>query len=74
MIAGKGHEQGQEIDGVVHPFSDRDELRAALVALVEPAGRAGVGPGGPGGHDLSAGPTSLHRVTDAPADRNPSSR
>ncbi|ACV80222.1 UDP-N-acetylmuramyl-tripeptide synthetase [Nakamurella multipartita DSM 44233] len=74
VIAGKGHEQGQEIDGVVHPFSDRDELRAALVALVEPAGRAGVGPGGPGGHDLSAGPTSLHRVTDAPADRNPSSR
>ena len=26
MIAGKGHELGQEIDGVVHPFSDRDEL------------------------------------------------
>ena len=24
VIAGKGHEQGQEIAGVVHPFDDRD--------------------------------------------------
>ena len=30
VIAGKGHETGQEVAGVVHPFSDRDELRAAL--------------------------------------------
>jgi UDP-N-acetylmuramoyl-L-alanyl-D-glutamate--2,6-diaminopimelate ligase len=30
VIAGKGHEAGQEIAGVVHPFSDRDELRAAI--------------------------------------------
>ena len=30
MIAGKGHETGQEIQGTVHPFDDRDELRAAL--------------------------------------------
>jgi UDP-N-acetylmuramoyl-L-alanyl-D-glutamate--2,6-diaminopimelate ligase len=30
VIAGKGHETGQEIAGVVHPFSDRDELRAAI--------------------------------------------
>ena len=30
VIAGKGHETGQEIAGVVHPFDDRDELRAAL--------------------------------------------
>ena len=30
VIAGKGHELGQEIAGVVHPFSDRDELLAAL--------------------------------------------
>jgi UDP-N-acetylmuramoyl-L-alanyl-D-glutamate--2,6-diaminopimelate ligase len=30
VIAGKGHEIGQEIAGVVHPFSDRDELRAAI--------------------------------------------
>src|SRR5205807_4707449 len=25
LIGGKGHETGQEIAGVVHPFSDRDE-------------------------------------------------
>ena len=30
LIAGKGHETGQEIDGVVHPFDDRLVLRAAL--------------------------------------------
>ncbi len=30
VIAGKGHETGQEINGTVHPFDDRDELRAAL--------------------------------------------
>ncbi|HEX2302557.1 MAG TPA: UDP-N-acetylmuramoyl-L-alanyl-D-glutamate--2,6-diaminopimelate ligase [Gaiella sp.] len=30
LIAGKGHEQGQEIAGVVHPFDDRDIARAAL--------------------------------------------
>ena len=30
VIAGKGHELGQEIAGVVHPFSDRVELMAAL--------------------------------------------
>ncbi|MGH3414185.1 MAG: UDP-N-acetylmuramoyl-L-alanyl-D-glutamate--2,6-diaminopimelate ligase [Marmoricola sp.] len=30
VVAGKGHETGQEIDGVVHPFDDRDEVRAAI--------------------------------------------
>jgi UDP-N-acetylmuramoyl-L-alanyl-D-glutamate--2,6-diaminopimelate ligase len=30
VVAGKGHETGQEIQGVVHPFDDRDEVRAAL--------------------------------------------
>ena len=30
VIAGKGHEQGQEIAGVVHPFDDRDVARGAL--------------------------------------------
>jgi UDP-N-acetylmuramoyl-L-alanyl-D-glutamate--2,6-diaminopimelate ligase len=33
LVAGKGHESGQEIHGVVHPFSDRDELAAALRRL-----------------------------------------
>jgi UDP-N-acetylmuramoyl-L-alanyl-D-glutamate--2,6-diaminopimelate ligase len=30
LVAGKGHETGQEINGVVHPFDDRDLLRAAV--------------------------------------------
>ena len=30
VVAGKGHETGQEVGGVVHPFDDRDVLRAAL--------------------------------------------
>jgi UDP-N-acetylmuramoyl-L-alanyl-D-glutamate--2,6-diaminopimelate ligase len=30
LLAGKGHEQGQEVDGVVHPFDDRTELRRAI--------------------------------------------
>jgi len=32
VIAGKGHEQGQEVAGVVHPFDDRAVVREALVA------------------------------------------
>ncbi|HET6167735.1 MAG TPA: UDP-N-acetylmuramoyl-L-alanyl-D-glutamate--2,6-diaminopimelate ligase [Marmoricola sp.] len=36
LVAGKGHETGQEIgsgeERVVHPFDDRDEVRAALEA------------------------------------------
>jgi len=34
VVAGKGHERGQEIDGVVHPFDDRAVLRE----LIEEAG------------------------------------
>jgi len=30
VILGKGHESGQETAGVVHPFDDRAQLRAAL--------------------------------------------
>ena len=30
IVAGKGHETGQEIDGVVHPFDDRDVVRDLL--------------------------------------------
>ncbi|MBM6400220.1 UDP-N-acetylmuramoyl-L-alanyl-D-glutamate--2,6-diaminopimelate ligase [Phycicoccus sonneratiae] len=29
-VVGKGHERGQDVAGVVHPFDDRDELREAL--------------------------------------------
>ncbi|WP_240341028.1 UDP-N-acetylmuramoyl-L-alanyl-D-glutamate--2,6-diaminopimelate ligase [Nocardioides sp. SYSU D00038] len=30
LVAGKGHETGQEVDGVVHPFDDREVARALL--------------------------------------------
>ncbi len=31
LVAGKGHETGQEVAGTVHPFDDRDVLREVLV-------------------------------------------
>jgi UDP-N-acetylmuramoyl-L-alanyl-D-glutamate--2,6-diaminopimelate ligase len=41
VVAGKGHEQGQEIAGVVHPFDDRAVVREALARLGDgPEGRA----------------------------------
>jgi len=30
LVLGKGHEVGQDIGGTIHPFDDRDALRAAL--------------------------------------------
>jgi len=33
LVAGKGHETGQEVAGTVHPFDDRDVLREVLTAL-----------------------------------------
>jgi UDP-N-acetylmuramoyl-L-alanyl-D-glutamate--2,6-diaminopimelate ligase len=30
VVAGKGHETGQEVMGVKHPFDDAAELAAAL--------------------------------------------
>jgi UDP-N-acetylmuramoyl-L-alanyl-D-glutamate--2,6-diaminopimelate ligase len=30
VVAGKGHETGQEVDGVVHPFDDREVVRDLL--------------------------------------------
>jgi UDP-N-acetylmuramoyl-L-alanyl-D-glutamate--2,6-diaminopimelate ligase len=56
VVAGKGHELGQDIAGVVHPFSDREELFAALSSRA-----AGTEPG-----DGDDGPTSLHDVTQTP--------
>lgn len=35
LVAGKGHETGQEIAGVVHPFADREVLAAAIAARME---------------------------------------
>lgn len=31
VVLGKGHESGQDIAGVIHPFDDRAQLRAALM-------------------------------------------
>ena len=36
VIAGKGHEQGQDIGGVVHPFDDRVVAREAIARLRAP--------------------------------------
>jgi UDP-N-acetylmuramoyl-L-alanyl-D-glutamate--2,6-diaminopimelate ligase len=33
VLAGKGHETGQYINGEVHPFSDREQAMAAAIAL-----------------------------------------
>lgn len=30
LVAGKGHERGQLVRGITHPFDDRDELAAAI--------------------------------------------
>jgi UDP-N-acetylmuramoyl-L-alanyl-D-glutamate--2,6-diaminopimelate ligase len=40
LIAGKGHELGQEIAGVVHHFSDVEELSAAVAGWVSATGSA----------------------------------
>jgi len=45
VIAGKGHETGQEVDGVVHPFDDRQVAREVLAALESRRARP---PGGAG--------------------------
>ena len=41
VVAGKGHEQGQETAGVVVPFDDRDVLRQALEGNSHRAGGGG---------------------------------
>ena len=42
VVLGKGHEKGQEIHGVKHPFDDREAVRAALGASLG-AASTGVG-------------------------------
>ena len=34
LVAGKGHEDYQEVNGVKHPFSDVEEARAMLARKV----------------------------------------
>ncbi len=48
IVAGKGHETGQEAGGVVTPFDDRTVLRAALVGALG-IGAGGIGAGAPAG-------------------------
>ena len=36
VVLGKGHENGQDTAGVIHPFDDREQLRAALMEHVGP--------------------------------------
>ncbi len=38
VIAGKGHERGQEVDGVVHPFDDRAVARRAVREQLQQSG------------------------------------
>ncbi|WP_109526249.1 MULTISPECIES: UDP-N-acetylmuramoyl-L-alanyl-D-glutamate--2,6-diaminopimelate ligase [Nocardia] len=45
LVAGKGHESGQEINGVKHPFDDRDVLAEALEALTGERGPSEAGTG-----------------------------
>ncbi|QKT07583.1 UDP-N-acetylmuramoyl-L-alanyl-D-glutamate--2,6-diaminopimelate ligase [Gordonia sp. X0973] len=40
VVAGKGHEAGQEINGVKHEFDDRVVLRRALTAIVDGGDRS----------------------------------
>ena len=37
LVAGKGHETGQDIAGTVHPFDDRAVLREVLSSTERPA-------------------------------------
>ena len=55
VVAGKGHETGQEVDGVVHPFDDRDVVRELLGS--QPTGSV-VAPGRSGNRS-SAGRVGL---------------
>ncbi|WP_443076823.1 UDP-N-acetylmuramoyl-L-alanyl-D-glutamate--2,6-diaminopimelate ligase [Streptomyces sp. TRM 70361] len=48
LVAGKGHEQGQDIAGVIRPFDDREVLRAAVERRLA-AGRREAGGSGPAG-------------------------
>ena len=38
LVAGKGHEQGQDVGGVVHPFDDRVVVHEALCTVPGPRG------------------------------------
>jgi len=41
VVAGKGHETGQEVRGTIHPFDDRAVLRQVLRAALRERGQDG---------------------------------
>ncbi|MCR5977252.1 UDP-N-acetylmuramoyl-L-alanyl-D-glutamate--2,6-diaminopimelate ligase [Gordonia jinghuaiqii] len=45
LVAGKGHEAGQEIDGVKHPFDDREVVAEALASVTGPPAPDAPAPG-----------------------------
>jgi len=73
VVLGKGHEQGQDIAGVVRPFDDVEVLRRAIARKREAGGGAGTDPAasaaapdaaahGPGGSGAAAAPLSRVRA------------
>ena len=56
VIAGKGHEQGQEVAGVTHAFDDRVVAAEALRALGRGVSRGGAAGGGAAGCPAGATP------------------
>ena len=67
LVVGKGHETGQEIGGVVHPFDDREALRAALDGLGYRPGATADDPDDPAAMSPMLTGGSLHRTTTGPA-------
>ncbi|WP_182357559.1 UDP-N-acetylmuramoyl-L-alanyl-D-glutamate--2,6-diaminopimelate ligase [Tomitella gaofuii] len=47
LVAGKGHETGQNAGGVIHPFDDREVVAAAIERHRVPAAEDGAGAGDP---------------------------
>ncbi|WP_322097195.1 UDP-N-acetylmuramoyl-L-alanyl-D-glutamate--2,6-diaminopimelate ligase [Pelagibius sp. Alg239-R121] len=43
VIAGKGHESGQKVGDIVHPFDDRDVAREAIAAIAKQTKSGGAG-------------------------------
>ncbi|WP_420000317.1 UDP-N-acetylmuramoyl-L-alanyl-D-glutamate--2,6-diaminopimelate ligase [Streptomyces boninensis] len=65
LVAGKGHEQGQDTAGVVRPFDDREELRSAIRRRMAGAGgAAAVAVGATGPYDGAAAGTAASAASE----------
>ncbi|MGP4113122.1 UDP-N-acetylmuramoyl-L-alanyl-D-glutamate--2,6-diaminopimelate ligase [Streptomyces sp. 4N509B] len=72
LVAGKGHERGQDIAGVIRPFDDREELRAAIErgdGCPRPHGGSGPHP-----HGGTNPPPATEHPSDHPSDPAPDAR